>query len=256
MVKYLVGAPMERIGIDILGPLPESASGNRYILVVCDYFTKWTGAWAIPNTETITVVTILINQFISIWGVPLHIYSDRGSQFESDLFQTLCKELGILKTRTTAYHPQSDGLVERFNRTLEAMISKYIADHQRNWDEHLQLLMLAYRTSVHNSTGFSPAMLMCAWEPRLPLDLMFGSPPQEADSSVTFPLYLDNLRNNMRSIHELARKKLLEASERQKRHYDLHENCEDYKPGDPVWVHSNKRKKGLTPKLQNRWDGP
>ena len=85
--QYLVGQPMERIAIDILGPLPVTNRGNRYALVVCDLFTKWTDAFAIPNQEATTVVKVMVDEFICRFGTPLQIHSDQGSSFESQIFQ-------------------------------------------------------------------------------------------------------------------------------------------------------------------------
>ena len=157
--KYAVGLPLERFGFDILGPLPESSLGNKYILVVNDYFTKWVEAYPMPNQETVIIANVLVNEFISRFWVPLLLHSDQGSQFESSLFQELCSLLDIDKTRTTAYHPQSDGLVERFNLTLESILSKYMAS-ERDWDSHLPMLMLVYRFSIHESTGQTPAAIL------------------------------------------------------------------------------------------------
>ena len=117
------GFPMERKAIDILGELPITERGNRYILVIGDYFTKWTECHAMPNMEASTVATIPIEQVVSRFGVPYIIHSDQGRQFESKVFAEMCKLLQITKTRTTAYHPKSDGMVERFNKTLVTMLS-------------------------------------------------------------------------------------------------------------------------------------
>ena len=91
----------------------------------------------------------------------------------------MCKLLDIQKTRTTPYHPQSDGMVERFNRTLEALLSKFVDHNQKDWDEHLQILLMSYRSAVHESTGCSPAKLMMGRELTLPVDLTFGRPEEE-----------------------------------------------------------------------------
>ena len=111
---------MERIAIDVLGPLPITETGNKYILIVADYFTKWVEAYPMPNQEATTVAELLVKQFICRFGVPPLIHSDQGRNFESELFAEMCQLLGIKKTRTTPYHPQSDGMVERFNCTLES----------------------------------------------------------------------------------------------------------------------------------------
>ena len=110
-------APLERVGIDIVGPLPITGDGNEYIVVLCDYFTKWVEAYAVPNHTALTVGDKIVNEFICRFGIPKQIHSDQGREFESELFSVLCEKLGVDKTRTTPYRPQSDGLVERYNRT-------------------------------------------------------------------------------------------------------------------------------------------
>jgi hypothetical protein len=160
MAQHNVGSPMERIAVDVLGPLPETEQQNKYLLIVADYFTKWTEAFPIRNQEATTVADVLVKEVVSRFGVPLVLHSDQGRNFESTVFAEMCRLLGIEKTRTTPLHPQSDGMVERFNRTLEAQLSKFVSENQKDWDHHLRLLMMAYRTSVHDTTGETPAMMM------------------------------------------------------------------------------------------------
>ena len=117
-----IGSPLPLVAVDILGPLPESENGNSYILVVSDYFTRWTEAYPIPNQEVTTVGRVITNEFFFRFSPPEQLHSDQGKQFESELIAEVRKLLGINKTRTTPYHPQSDGLVERFNHTFEHVI--------------------------------------------------------------------------------------------------------------------------------------
>ena len=128
---HIVGAgrPMERIAADILGELPVTERGNRYILVVSDYFTKWTENFPIPTIEAETVANTIVKEVITRFGVPSTIHSDQGRQFESQLFAEMCKMLHIKKTRITPYHPQSNGMVERFNKTLVGMLQAYVNEH-------------------------------------------------------------------------------------------------------------------------------
>lgn len=149
MKQYNVGAPLERVAVDVLGPLPVSNSGNKYILIVGDYFTKWVEANALENQQAETVAEVIVNEFVTRFGVPLQLHSDQGRNFESAVFTGMCKLLGIDKTRTTALHPQSDGMVERFNRTLENQLAIFVEKHQRNWDELIPILLMAYRSTVH-----------------------------------------------------------------------------------------------------------
>ena len=155
-----VHMPMQRIAMDILGPLPETERGNRYILVVGDYFTKWKEAFATKDVKAVTIARCLVNEVICRFGVPNSLHTDQGKNFESALVKEICEMLGIKKTRTTPYHPQSDGLVERFNRTLLNMLSIAVMDDEHGWDLHLPTILLAYRTSIHEITSATPFELM------------------------------------------------------------------------------------------------
>ena len=161
--------PLERIAMDIMGPLPETPRGNRYILVVGDYFTKWKEAYPLPDMEALSIAKVLVNEFICWFGVPDSIHTDQGKNFEAKVIREICHLLGVTKTRTTPYHPQSDGLVERFNRTLLEMLSTTVAD-EHDWDLSLPTLLLAYRTSVQETTGTTPFQLMFGRNPCLPED--------------------------------------------------------------------------------------
>ena len=146
---------MERIAIDILGPLPEIPRKNKFILVISDYFTKWTEMYPVPNQEATTVAEKLVSEFICRFGVPRQLHSDQGTNFASTVFAEVCRLLDIEKTRTTPLHPQSDGQVERFNRTLVEMLRGKIQQDQTDWNLRLPTCMMAYRGAVHESTGVS-----------------------------------------------------------------------------------------------------
>ena len=116
--QQLSGAPMERIAMDFIGPLPRTAAGNEHLLVVCDYFTKWVECFPLPDQTASVTADVLVTQFFSRFGVPRIIHTDQGSNFESELFSNMCDLYGIEKTHTTPYHPRSDGLVERFSQRV------------------------------------------------------------------------------------------------------------------------------------------
>ena len=120
--------PMQLVAVDIVGPFPESESGNCYILVVADYFTRYTEAYPLPNQEATTVANVLVNEFFLRYSPPERLHSDQGRNFESAIITETCRLLGVEKSRTTPYHPQSDGLVERFNRTLLDMLATAVDD--------------------------------------------------------------------------------------------------------------------------------
>ncbi|CAG2194876.1 unnamed protein product [Mytilus edulis] len=158
--SHVVGAPFERIATDIAGPYPLTDKGNKYILVVADYFSKLTEIYAIQDIRAETVADTIFRGWIKRYGCPMQLHSDQGRQYESLLFQELCKLMEVKKTRTTPLHPRSDGMVERMNKTINDMLSKYIKPHQRDWDEYLDYLMMVYNSTPHQSTGFTPHHLV------------------------------------------------------------------------------------------------
>ena len=170
------GEPWERLSVDITGPHPRSRRGHVYILTMMDNFSKFVEAVPLSNQEASTVAKALVETVIVRYGVPLQILTDQGTNFESNLFKEMCRLLEIDKVRTTSYHPRCNGLIERFHRTLNAMLAKVVSTHQRDWDEMLPYVMAAYRASNHEVTGFSPNYLVFGRENRAPLDVVFGLP--------------------------------------------------------------------------------
>ena len=245
------GAPFERIAIDIMEPGTITDNGNRYIMVVNDYFTKWSEAYAIKDHTAYTVADVLATQYICRYGVPRTIHTDQGKEFESHLFQKMCTLLKCDKTRTTPYHPQSDGLVERQNRTILAMLSAVVNEMQNDWDDHLPYIMSAYRSSVQESTGCSPNLMLFGRENLLPLDLIY--PLSEEQYPECSHEYVEWLRQALNTAHEHARNKLKTSNCRQRRNYDLKSLKREYKIGTWVWYWyppSGRKKLGLG------WTGP
>ncbi|KAK2919147.1 hypothetical protein Q8A73_003518 [Channa argus] len=253
---YLVGAPMERVGVDILGPFPTTEAGNRYILVAMDYFTKWPEAYAVPDQTSTTAAQRPVEDMVSRFGVPEELHSDQGRNFESWLFAGVCQRLRVRKTRTTPLHPQSDGLVERFNRTLTTQLAILTSRHQKDWDQHLPLVPWAYRTAVQESSQCTPATLMFGRELRTPVDLVFGPPPEPEITGGPELDYLRRLKERLSVVHQLARESQGDAGARQKRAYDGRCHGHPFSVGDNVWVYCPVRKWGLSPKLTSHWQGP
>ena len=190
MQTVQAGYPMQVIAVDITGPFPESEAGNTYVLVVGDYFTKWMEAFPIPDQEATTVAAKLVDEVYCRFSPPEQLHSDQGRQFESNLITETCKILRISKSRTTPYHPQSDGLVERFNRTLKHMLSTTLQDHPFDWENRLRKVCMAYNTSVQSSTGYTPFYLMFGREARLPLDLVYGTKASHPESVENYAAHL------------------------------------------------------------------
>jgi len=174
MQTPMVGEPWIRVSVDITGPHPRSSRFNQYILTVVDHFSKF--AFAIPlrcHTAPVVARALMIHVF-AYFGAPLQILTDRGPEFESGLFQELLRWMEIEKIRTTVFRPSTNGVVERFHRTLNSMLAKSINDSQKNWDDRVYLVLAAYRASVHESTGFTPNRLFLGREVRLPVAFSYG----------------------------------------------------------------------------------
>jgi transposase InsO family protein len=202
MHQYKVGAPFERIAIDVAGPFPLSDQGNRYLLIAMIYFTKWPEAYAIPSQETSTIAEALVTNFFCRFGIPRELHSDQGRNFESHLLQEMQQRLGLSKTRTTPLYPQSDGMVERYINTVEEHLRKVVASHQRDWDERLTLFLLAYRASTDDTTGLTPARLVFGRELRLPCDLLFGAHPDKERPTTD---HAADLVDHLQDIHDYPR---------------------------------------------------
>eukprot|EP00731_Ephydatia_muelleri_P037157 Em0403g6a len=141
------------------------------------------------------------------------LHSDQGRQFESDLVKEICELLQIRKTRTTPYHPQCNGMVERFNRTLLDMLSTAVDNHQADWQQHIRKLCLAYNSSVHSSTGFTPFFLMFGRQAKLPIDLMYGTNQMEPNTTSE---YARCLKDALQEAYALVRERCQTEHKRQK----------------------------------------
>lgn len=252
--SVVTSRPYERVALDIMGPLPGTPGENKYIVVIGDYFSKWTEAFPLPNQEAETVAKLLVEQWVCRFGAPRTIHTDQGRNFESNLFKEVCRLLNIHKTRTTPYHPESDGQIERFNRTLLSMLSLFVDENQTNWDLLLPYVMMAYRSSVHASTGFTPYKVVFGQEIVLPVDVMLNLGNGETFASASE--YVAKLFDTLSTVVEAVKGHQLRASRRQKKNYDFKACCQYYVEGERVWVRSKARKRGLCPKLQRRFKGP
>ncbi|KAJ8348855.1 hypothetical protein SKAU_G00274440 [Synaphobranchus kaupii] len=221
-----------------------------------DYFTKWPEAFAVPDQSAATAAERLVEEMFTRFGAPAELHSDQGHNFESQLLAEVCKRLGMTKTRTTPLHPQSDSLVERFNRTLATQLAILASQHQRDWDRHLPLVLWAYRSAVQESSQLTPAALMFGQELRTPVDLVFGALPEPEEPSRTREEYYHRLRDRLLVAHDFARKAQASAGFKQKRWYDTRCRGRAFAVGEQVWVYCPERKKGLSPKLRASWRGP
>ena len=158
--------------------------------------------------------------------------------------------------RSTPYHPQVNGMLERFHRTLNTMLGKVVSDNQRNWHECLPTVMAAYRATVHESTGYTPNRLIFGREARLPVDLAFGLPPDVTSGDLSAHEYVDRVADRMREDFEAVRKRLGDRAKVRKNRYDVKVRQEPLAVGQKVWYFYPRRYKSISPKWQNLYTGP
>ena len=155
--------------------------------------------------------------------------------------------LHIKKTRTTPYHPQCDGIVERFNRTLLNMLATHCKDHPWDWEQHIHKVCMAYNTSVNSTTGYTPFYLMFGRQARLPVDVMYGSTPTVSQSPSECAVSLK--KQLLTSAYETVRQTCKTHHKRQKELYDRKIHGDPYVAGNWVWVLNPKVPKNSTKKL-------
>jgi transposase InsO family protein len=245
--------PSELVTTDIMGPLPKTKGGNFYVLVVIDHFTKWVELYALPEITSKTVANRLMLFFFR-YGIPDTLLSDQGTNYQSEVMVELCELLDIHKVRTSPYHPECDGLTERFNRTLQAMIQCYVADHQGDWDEFLPSLAFAYNTAVHSTTKSSPFELVYGRLPKVPSDLIF--------KQINFDLFLNPenyakvVQGNFLKAFSLVVRNRDLRMQRNKVLHDRRVRAANFEITDQVWLLDTAVTKGKTAKLSRRWKGP
>ena len=249
----IMDTPFQRVAVDIIGPLaPISERGNRYILTVVDYATRYPEAIPLRKIDTESVAEALLEVFCRV-GFPAEVLSDRGAQFTSGLMQEIGRLVRVKQIFTTPYNPRCNGLCERVNGVLKAMLKKMCQEKPQDWDRYLPAVLFAFREVPQASTGFSPFELLYGRTVRGPMQVLKGLWTEEDPPEVrnTYEYVLD-LRNRLEETCELARTNLLQAQGKQKHHYDKRAKNRKFKVGQKVLV--------LLPsdhnKLLLQWRGP
>ena len=225
--------PFSRILIDCVGPLPRTKSGNEYLLTIMCTSTRFPEAIPLRNIKTKSIVKVLI-KFFTFVGLPKSVQSDQGSNFMSGIFQQVMHELGIKQYRSSAYHPESQGALERFHQTLKNMIRSYCFDTEKDWDEGIHLLLFAVRESVQESLGFSPFELVFGHSVRGPLKLLKEKFLSNDETPLNLLQYVSDFRNRLSRACEVARFNLKTSQGKMKARYDNHVIDRKFKPGDKV----------------------
>lgn len=221
--------PFQVIGMDFCGPLQRTPRENRYVLIITDYFTRHIVAVPLPNCSAEKTAEALFNEYFCKFGIPCLIISDQGSHFRNQLMASMRSLIGYNHVFSTPYHPQTNGIVERFNSTFIPQISKLHDSEHNNWDEYLQAVVFAYNSGSHKTTNYSPYELLYGRAPRLP----FHSKP----SHLSFPHphdYLAQLTKTLKIFHQSARAQIIQQQTRNQQYYNRNRTDPVYLVGDRV----------------------
>jgi Integrase core domain len=251
MKLFPANEPLEFVAIDILGPLPKTDHGNRVLLVISDLFSKLTRTVPMRKTTALAVAKAFRDHWVFAYGPPKFLLSDNGTQFTAKLFVEVCRELGI--ANVFAYHPQTNGQVERFNRTILNALRTYVAKSQSDWDEYTSAITFGYNSRIHASLGFAPFEFILSSPPpslalEQPLGISSASPEEEKRRFV----------NRLKELVPLAKERLLDAQRRYKENFDRGARISSHRHCHDSWVFLKREATNPegSSKLDELADGP
>ena len=248
-----VNRPFQVLGVDIMD-LPVTESGNKHVVVFQDYFSEWPLVYAVRDQKAIRLVELLTKEVIPLFGVPEALLSDRGTNLLSHLMSDVCARLGIMKLNTTAYHPECDGMDERFNQTLKAMLRKHVSRFGTQWDKYLSGVLWAYRNTPHDTTGEKPSYLLFGLDCRSPTEAELTPPTEWSPISVTD--YREELFLSLSSARQLAVETIQEAQRKYKAYYDQKAKADRFRLGEWILIKFPHEESGKQRKLSRPWHGP
>ena len=246
------GYVLERVHLDHQGPLPMTMKGNKHILLMVDAFSKFLWAAAVPDQKAETTAKQLIDWFTE-YGMPGTLVTDQGKGFESELVKELCEKLDVTKVRCTPYRAKANGQIERYNKVVSTILRSYCSKNPMKWDEYLPSAIAAIRSRKSATTGLTPNKVFFGREITAPVDVEFGLPPGEKRKVQE---YVQELIEDLETVHETVRKNILEKMKVNKKNYDLKVLQREYQVGDVVYIKDKTKIKDIPRKLRPVWKGP
>ena len=248
-----VSRPFQIVGVDVMD-LPRTERSNKHVIVFQDFLTKWPLVFPMPDQKTQRIAKLLVEEIIPLFGVPEALLSDRGTNLLSHLMKDVCGLLGIEKLNTTAYHPQCNGLTERFNRTLKTMLRKHAAKFGPQWDRYLHGVLWAYRNTPHEATNEKPSFLLFGMDCRYPTEAALLPPTPVEPTDVED--YRQELTLGLSSARQLAVECIQSAQTKYKSNHDRQSRVKDYRIGDWILIRFPQEESGANRKLSRPWHGP
>ena len=237
--------------LDIVGPVTETMAGSKYVLTFQDDLSTFLVAIPVPQQDAETVAREFVLNIVLKFGAPGQILMDQGSNFLSDLFKSMCKLLRIKKIQTTAFHPESNGSLERTSRVLTEYLRHYVREDQTNWDEWILYAVYVYNTTVHTTTAYTPFELAYGFKSEVPSALR-----EIPNVQYNYENYLTELKGRLQSTHEVARQKLIPSKERSKEYYDKDSETFEFQVGQKVLLFDETVRRGRSKKLSPQYVGP
>ena len=240
--------PMQTVASDMMGPLPRTKEGFQYIVTFVCLFTGYPEAFPTRTKNAEEIAAIFLTEFIPRHTVPLRLLTDQGGEYQNRLLELLAANLGMVQVRTAPYRPSSNGVCERFNRVLSDGLSKRVWNRQEDWVYYLPCVLLAYRTSVNETTRYSPMFLLTGRDPVLPMDTLL-----QPKLPYTGPDFMGRQLERLHQAFLLVKDHMRASRERNKRYYDRRAREVDFRPGDQVYYWHPTMAAGPCPKFTRKW---
>ena len=244
--------PWSHVHFDHIGPLPTTDNGNMYILTVVDRFTRYAEAFPVKDITTEETAKILVDKIICRYGLPDVVGSDRGPVMVGLVLNQVFKILGVKRVKTSAHHPQSNGVVEIFNKTLKQSLRIWSKEHQRDWDELLAFALFAYNTSFHTLLKETPYYLNHGIHAK---DITDELTESDYFRNASIHGYARDLAQRLFKTHQRVRELLEQVNEKREKSID-NEAPIEFSIGDQVLLYDPTTPSGVSRKLVRRWTGP
>ena len=245
--------PFEVVSIDITGPYPTTARKNKYLLTFIDHFTKYTEAFPLQDQRAETCARVYATQIVTRHGTGSKLITDQGRAFMS-FFKETCKILGICKTNTTSYHPESNGMIERLHRVLHAALSHYVNTANTNWDILVPFFLMAHRATPHSTTKHSPFFLLHGREMILPSQENLKA--RVSGENIDQKQRLGNLKTSLKNAYKAVAIANKRSHRNNKQQYDRKAKLRNFQVGELAYLYNPAMKPGRSRKFYRPWTGP